>query len=70
MAKRCELTGAEPRSGNNVSHAKNATKRRWEPNIKNKRVFLLDENRWVRLKITAAAIKSISKNGMSIAKFK
>ena len=70
MSKRCDLTGAEPRTGNNVSHAKNATKRRWEPNLKKKRVFLTDENRWVTLRLTVAALKSISKNGLSLAKFK
>jgi large subunit ribosomal protein L28 len=70
MAKRCQLTGAEPRSGNNVSHAKNATKRRWIPNLRWKRVFLADENRWVRIRVTAAALRTISKNGLSLAKFK
>lgn len=70
MSKRCQLTGAEPRSGYNVSHAKNATKRRWVPNLRWKRVFLADENRWVRLRVTVAALRTISKNGLSIAKFK
>jgi len=70
MSKRCELTGAEPRTGNNVSHAKNATRRRWEPNLKKKRIFLADENRWVTLKVTAGALRTINKSGLSLSKFK
>ncbi len=51
-------------SGNNVSHANNKTKRRFLPNLQKKRYFLESENRWIRLKVTARGIKTISKNGI------
>jgi len=71
MSKRCELTGAEPRYGNNVSHSKKTTRRRWEPNLKYKRVYLPEEGRWVRLRITASAIKTLTRKGMaSVMKMK
>lgn len=68
MSKVCEITGARPRSGNNVSHAKNATKRRWEPNLKKKRIFDVKTNQWTTVRLTAAAIKTITKRGMTLSK--
>jgi large subunit ribosomal protein L28 len=68
MSKRCEITGAQPQTGNNVSHAKNATKRRWEPNLQSKRIYNPESGKWVRVRLTAAAIKSLSKNGMALTK--
>ena len=50
-------------SGNNVSHANNKTKRRFEPNLQYKRFWLESEKRWVRLRVTARGIKTIDKNG-------
>lgn len=64
MAKRCQVTGKKPMSGNNVSHANNKTKRRFLPNLQNKRFFLPSENRWIRLKVSARGIKTITKNGI------
>ena len=64
MSKRCELTGAGPQTGSNVSHSNRHTRRRWEPNLKTKRVFLPDENRWVRVRATANALKTLTKKGM------
>ena len=65
MSKRCDLTGAEPRTGNNVSHSKRATRRRWVPNIKKKRIYIPEENRWVTLRVTAAALKTLSRKGIA-----
>lgn len=64
MAKVCQVTGKKPMSGNNVSHANNKTKRKFLPNLHNKRFFLPSENRWIRLKVSARGIKTISKNGI------
>ncbi|MEZ5362330.1 MAG: 50S ribosomal protein L28 [Bryobacterales bacterium] len=63
MAKVCVLTGKRPVSGNNVSHANNKTKRRFEPNLQWKRLWLPSEKRW-RLRLTAKAIKIINKRGI------
>ena len=49
MAKVCQVTGKKPMSGNNVSHANNKSKRRWLPNLQNRRVFVESENRWVSI---------------------
>ena len=64
MAKVCVLTGKRPISGNNVSHANNKTRRRFEPNLQWKRLWLPSEKRWVRLRLTAKAIKIINKRGI------
>ncbi|MGH9898457.1 MAG: 50S ribosomal protein L28 [Pyrinomonadaceae bacterium] len=64
MSKVCQVTGKKPMSGNNVSHSNNRTKRRFMPNLQTKRFFLPSENRWVRLRVTARGIKTITKNGI------
>jgi large subunit ribosomal protein L28 len=63
MSKRCQVTGVGPVSGNNVSHAHNVTKRRFMPNLQHKRVWVPELKRFVRLRLTAKAIKTISKRG-------
>ena len=63
MARRCELTGIGPMSGNNVSHAKNRTKRRFLPNLND--VTLQSEilGRGVKLRISAAALRTVDHRG-------
>jgi large subunit ribosomal protein L28 len=51
-------------TGNNVSHANNKTKRRFEPNLQHHRFWVPSENRWVRLRLTARGIKTIDKLGI------
>ncbi len=63
MSKRCQLTGTGPMTGNSVSHAHNRTKRRFLPNLQKKRIWVQELNRFVTVKVTAKAIKTISKNG-------
>lgn len=63
MSRVCQLTGKKPMVGNNVSHANNKTKRRFLPNLQNKRIWLPEEKRWVRVRITANAIKTLDKQG-------
>lgn len=65
MARVCQITGKRPQVGNNVSHANNKTKRRFYPNLQKKRFFIPEEGRWVTLKVSAKAIKTINKNGIS-----
>ena len=64
MAKVCVVTGKKPMSGNNVSHANNKTRRRFEPNLQYKRFWLPSEKRWVRMRVSAKAIKIINKKGI------
>jgi large subunit ribosomal protein L28 len=64
MAKVCVVTGKKPMSGNNVSHANNKTRRRFEPNLQDKRFWLPSEKRWIRLRVSAKAIKIINKKGI------
>ncbi len=64
MARVCQVTGKKPMSGNNVSHANNKTKRRFLPNLQNRRFFVESENRWVSLRLTTAGLRTIDKNGI------
>jgi large subunit ribosomal protein L28 len=64
MAKVCVVTGKKPMFGNNVSHANNRTRRRFEPNLHDKRFWLPSEKRFVRMKVSAKAIKIINKKGI------
>ncbi len=63
MARRCDLTGLGPTYGGSISHAHNVTNRRFMPNIQTKRVWLEDEKRWVKIKATAKALKTLDKKG-------
>ena len=64
MSRICQVTGKRPSSGNNVSHAKNRTKRRFLPNQQNRRFFVPSENRWIRLRVSTRGIKIIDKLGI------
>jgi large subunit ribosomal protein L28 len=64
MARVCQVTGKGPAVGNNVSHANNKTKRRFLPNLQSRRFWVESENRWIRLRVSANAIRTIDKNGI------
>ncbi|MBT94400.1 MAG: 50S ribosomal protein L28 [Acidimicrobiaceae bacterium] len=64
MSKICQVTGRKPAFGNNVSHSHRKTRRRWNPNIQNKRFWVPNEKRWVTLTVSARGIKTINKNGI------
>jgi large subunit ribosomal protein L28 len=64
MAKVCQVTGKKPMVGNNVSHANNKIKRRFLPNLQNRRFWVESENRWVSLRLTNAGLRLIDKNGI------
>ncbi len=64
MARVCQVTGKKPKVGYNVSHANNKTKRRFLPNLQSRRFWVESENRWVRLRVSAAALRTIDKKGI------
>lgn len=63
MARKCALTGKKPVAGNSISHAHNSTKRRFLPNLQKKRIWVQELNKFVTIKISARALRTISKNG-------
>lgn len=65
MSKRCQITGKGPLAGNNVSHANNKTRRRFLPNLQEKRIWLPEEKRFVKVRLTARALKTLDKKGYS-----
>lgn len=65
MARVCQLTGKKPIVGHSVSHSNIKTKRRFLPNLQTKRFFYAEEDRWVTLKLSTEAIRTINKNGLS-----
>ena len=67
MSKVCEITGKRFQVGNNVSHSKRRTKRRFNPNLFNKKFYLPEEDRWVSLKVSAAGLRLINKLGVKAA---
>jgi large subunit ribosomal protein L28 len=64
MSRVCQLTGKRPITGNNVSHANNRTKRRFLPNLQKKRYFIPELNKWVTLKLSTSAMRTINKLGV------
>ncbi len=66
MSRVCQVSGKRPLVGNNVSHAHNRTKRRQLPNLQKKRIYIPEEKRFVTVRISARAIKTINKKGAKI----
>ncbi|MAZ11096.1 MAG: 50S ribosomal protein L28 [Sutterellaceae bacterium] len=64
MARVCQVTGKRPMVGNKVSHANNKTKRRFLPNLQSRKFWVESETRWVRLRLTNNALRTIDKNGI------
>ncbi len=65
MARVCQITGKKPMVGNNVSHALNKTKRKFYPNLQKKRFYIPEEDKWITLKVSTSAIRTINKNGIT-----
>lgn len=65
MARVCQVTGKKPLTGNSVSHSNIKTKRRFLPNLQTKRFFFAEEDRWISLKVSSDAIRTINKNGLA-----
>jgi large subunit ribosomal protein L28 len=64
MSRVCQVTGKRPITGNKVSHSNIKTKRRFLPNLQTKRFFLAEEDKWVTIKVSTEAIRTINKNGL------
>ncbi|RMZ50598.1 50S ribosomal protein L28 [Flavobacteriaceae bacterium PRS1] len=67
MSRVCELTGKRAMFGNNVSHALNRTKRRFNVNLLKKRFYIPEEDKWITLKVSASALKTINRIGIYAA---
>ncbi len=65
MARVCQVTGKKPITGNTVSHSNIKTKRRFLPNLQTKRFFFAEEDRWVTIKVSSEALRTINKNGLA-----
>ncbi len=64
MSKVCQVTGKRPMTGNNVSHAKNRTRRRFEPNLQSHRFWVEGEKRFVKLRVSTKGMRIIDKRGI------
>ncbi len=64
MAKRCRLTGKGPLSGNRVSHSHKKTRRRFLPNLQTKRLYIPELDRWVRVKLSVRALRTVTRKGL------
>jgi large subunit ribosomal protein L28 len=64
MSRVCQVTGKRPITGNKVSHSNIKTRRRFLPNLQTKRFFLAEEDKWITLKVSSEAIRTIAKNGL------
>ena len=65
MSRICEVTGKRPRVGNNVSHSNIKTKRKFYPNLQTKRFYIPEEDKWVTLKVSTSALRTINKKGIT-----
>jgi len=64
MSRICEVTGKKPMSGNNVSHAKNRTRRRFLPNLQMHRFWLETKKKWISLRVSRKGLRIIEKKGI------
>ena len=66
MARVCQVTGKVPMGGNKLSHSNVKTKRRFLPNLQKKRFYLAEEEKWITLKLSTEAIRTINKKGLFV----
>ena len=66
MARVCDVTGKKPQLGNHVSHANNKTRRRFLPNLQNRRFWVESENRWVNMRVSQHGLRTIDKKGLEV----
>ncbi|MDW8274105.1 MAG: 50S ribosomal protein L28 [Chitinophagales bacterium] len=64
MARVCDLTGKRPMIGHNVSHSNRKTKRKFLPNLRNKRFYVPELDQWIELRVAASTIRTINKKGI------
>ena len=66
MSRVCEITGKKPKTGNTVSHANNRKRRRFLPNLHTQRFWLEGEKRWISLRLSTNAMRTIDKHGVEV----
>ena len=66
MSKICEITGKKVITGNNVSHSNSRTKRTFSPNLQTKKFYIPEEDAWITLKVSAHALRTINKKGITV----
>jgi len=64
MSRVCQVTGKRPLTGHNVSHANNKTKRRFLPNLHDRRFWVIGEKRWISLRVSTKGLRIIDKHGI------
>jgi large subunit ribosomal protein L28 len=64
MARICQVSGKGYQKGNKVSFSNKKSIRRFQPNLQKKRFFLVEEDKWITLKLSTQAIRTINKNGL------
>ena len=64
MSRKCRISGKKPNVANKVSHANNRTKTRQKPNLQTKRLYVPEENRWVRVRLSNRALRTVTKKGL------
>ncbi|GET21712.1 MULTISPECIES: 50S ribosomal protein L28 [Prolixibacter] len=67
MSRVCQITGKKVMVGNNVSHSKRRTKRKFQVNLFHKRFYLPEDDRWINLNVSAAGLRIINKKGLNAA---
>ncbi|MDA1330282.1 MAG: 50S ribosomal protein L28 [Chloroflexi bacterium] len=64
MSKKCDITGKKPSFGNNVPFSHKKTRRRWDPNIQRKRIWIPEMGRFVKIRLSTRALRSIDRAGL------
>jgi large subunit ribosomal protein L28 len=64
MARRCKISKKRPLTGYNVSHAHNRTKKRQLPNLQSKRIYIPEQDRWVKVRLSTRALRTVTKKGL------
>ena len=64
MSRKCSITGKGPKVGNKVSHANNRNKTRQKPNLQTKRIYVPEEDRWVKVRLSNRALRTVTKKGL------
>ncbi|GAB4251724.1 MAG: 50S ribosomal protein L28 [Vicingaceae bacterium] len=65
MARVCQITGKKAMVGNNVSHSNRKTKRQFKVNLVDKKFYIPEEDRWIKLRVSTSALRTINKKGIS-----
>ena len=65
MSRVCQITGKKVVAGNNVSHSNKKTKRKFYPNLQTKKFYIPEEDKWITLKVSTSALRTINKKGIS-----